>query len=160
MNKIHRAFFVGLLCFCRLFAETPLNEGFTSIMGLLNNPVTFTTLVGELQASKVNAILEKRTGEKFTLLAPTDKAFTDFGQIGALRATPLYTEFMKFLILPGIWQRKRLRANRTAKTESGKVINTKEIGKILYSVETDNGIMHVIDSMVIHPDVKKKLNIK
>jgi hypothetical protein len=160
MSLIRLSLMISLLFATPLFAAAPSSDGFTTIMSILSTPVSFTTLTSEMQTSKVSAIIEKHTGEKFTLLAPTNKAFNDFGQIGALRGTPLYTDFLKFFILPGVWPRKRLRANRTAKTESGKPINTKDIGKILYSVETDNGIMHVIDTMVIHPDVKKKLGIK
>ena len=94
------------------------------------------------------------------MLAPTDVALNTFGQLGALRGTPLYEDFFKFHILPGIWQRKRLRSNRATKTLSEKTLQLKDIGKILYSIETDNGIIHVIEKVLLSPDVKKKLDIK
>lgn len=136
-------------------------DSFTSIMSTLSTPCTFTSLVSELQATKINTLLEKNAGDKkFTLLAPTDAALNAFGQLGALRGTPLNEAFLKFHILNGVWQRKRLRANRTAKTLAEKSLNLKDVGKILYSIETDNGIIHVIDKVLLHPDVKKKLHIK
>lgn len=139
----------------------PVIDGFTSIISVLSSPVTFGVLIGELQTSKVSSLLDKHTGDKkITLLAPTDKALNDFGQLGALRGTPLLEDFLKFHILEGTWSRKRLRSNRAAKTVGGKALQTKDLGKILYSIEVDNGMIHVIEKVVLHPDVKKKLNIK
>lgn len=161
----HRAIvFVSMLnalAFAAAPQATPQVDSFTSIMSVLSQPVTFGVLVGELQTSKVTKLLDKNTGDKkVTLLAPTDKALNIFGQLGALRDTPLIEDFLKFHILEGAWTRKRLRSNRTGKTLSGKILHTKDIGKILYSIETDNGMIHVIEKVVLHPDIKKKLNIK
>ena len=155
-------FVTGLLTIPPLFsADKRPADAFTSSMSVLRSPGTFTILVNELQATKVNALLEKNVGEKkVTLLAPTDVAFNAFGQLGALRGTPLDEAFLKFHILQGLWPRKRLRANRTARTLAEKPLNLKDVGNILYSIETDNGIIHVVDKVALHPDVKKKLNLK
>jgi uncharacterized surface protein with fasciclin (FAS1) repeats len=157
-----RLFITGLLTITPLFsADKNSSDTFTSSMSVLSNPGTFNILVNELQATKINTLLEKNVGEKkVTLLAPTDAALNVFGQLGALRGSTLDESFLKFHILYGLWPRKRLRANRTAKTLAEKPLNLKDIGKILYSIETDNGIIHVIDKVVIHPDIKKKLNLK
>lgn len=136
-------------------------DGFTSIMSVLNNPGSFSVLVGELQSSKTSMLLDKNSSDsKITLLAPTDKALNDFGQIGALRGTPLLELFLKHHMMSGRWDRKRLRSHRTAQMISEKQMNLKDIGKIAYTVETDNGIIHVIHKVVLHPEVKKKLGIK
>lgn len=136
-------------------------DSFTSIMTVISTPTTFDLLVGELMSAKVNLLLNKAIGDKkVTLLAPTDKALNAFGQIGALRGTPLLEQFLKFHMLEGAVTRKRLRSNRTVKTLSGKTLQTKDIGKISYSIETDNGMIHVLEKVVIHPDVKKTLKIK
>lgn len=145
-----------------VFAAAPQNiDGFTTIMSALNNPVSFGALVGELQNSRTNILLERTsTNDKITLLAPTDKALNDFGQVGALRGTPLLEKFLKHHMIEGRKDRKWLRSHRTAQMMSGKQINLKDIGKIAYTIETDNGIIHVIHKVVLHPDVKKKLGIK
>ena len=144
-------------------AKTDL-EGFNSIMSVLRTPATFSVLLGELNTTKVNAFLEQHKGEtKQTLFAPTDDAFNIFGQIGVLRGTPMGNELIKYHIIEGTsWQRKQLRngSRKSAKTLSGKTLNFKDIGKILYSIETDNGIIHVIDKVLVPEDIKKKLNLK
>ncbi|MBM3886470.1 fasciclin domain-containing protein [Candidatus Dependentiae bacterium] len=159
---IKTLFIVGLCLTTPAYnQENAIVDSFTSIMTILRSPVSFAVLVGELQATKIGALLEKKQGEKkVTLLAPTDTAFNAFGQLGALRGTPLIEDFLKFHILQGAWNRKRLKANRTAKTLADKPLNLRTIGKILYSIETDNGIIHVVDKVALHPQVKKKLNIK
>ena len=161
MYKSLALFLFGLSCEIA-FAAAPQNiDGFTSIMSALNNPGSFSVLVGELQSSKTAMLLDKiNTKEKMTLLAPTDKALNDFGQIGALRGTPLLEQFLKHHMIEGLKDRKWLRSHRTAQMLSGKQINLKNIGKIAYTIETDNGIIHVINKVVLHPDVRKKLGIK
>ena len=160
-----RAVILILLIGSRMFAAAPAPpenvDGFTSIMYILRNPTSFNVVVGELQTTRLDALLEKNRGnEKITFLAPTDQALNFFGQLGALRGTPLLESFLKFHMLDGLWTRKRIRANRTARTLSGKPLNLRDIGRILYSIETDNGMIHIIEKVVLHPDVKKKLNIK
>ena len=136
-------------------------DEFTTIMSVLNNPVMFSVLVGELQSTKTNALLEsKDPNSKITLFAPTDKALNDFGQIGVLRGTPLLAQFLKQHMISGRWDRNRLRSRRTAQMMSGKQINIKDIGKIAYTVETDNGIIHVIHKVILNAEIKKKLGIK
>lgn len=142
-------------------ASQEVADQFVSIMSIIRFPATFQVFASELQLSKVCVFLEKNEGNiKYTCFAPTDAAFNQFGKIGVLRGTPLYEEFLKFHILPGLWTRKKIQSNRTAKTMATRQLNLREVGKILYSIETDNGILHIIEKVLIHPDVKKKLDIK
>lgn len=133
----------------------------TTIMSVLSNPGMFSLLVSELQSTKTSSLLERNISDsKVTLFAPTDKALNDFGQIGALRGTPLLVDFLKQHMIAGRWDRNKLRSRRTAQMMSGKQINIKDIGKIAYTVETDNGIIHVINKVILNAEIKKKLGIK
>ena len=161
MKKIFGLLVAGLFL-SPVFAAAPQNpDGFTSIMTILNSIGSFSILVGELQSSKINVLLEKNAGDsKMTLLAPTDKALNDFGQLGALRGTPLLEQFLKHHMISGRKDRKWLRTHRTAQMMSGKSMNLKDIGKIAYTIETDNGIIHVIHKVILNAEVKKKLGMK
>lgn len=127
-------------------------------------------------------------GATFTILAPTDRAFDAFGKIGLLRspdpripitsfdptdpypskpsASPdtkkqdAYIKFAQYHIIKGkVSQDQIRRRRRSIRTLAGKRLNPNEIREILFSIHLHSGIIHVIDKVLINPDLKKFLKI-
>ncbi len=129
----------------------------------------------------VQDILLKRL-EKYTIFAPTDYAFNVFGKVGFLQEKgreELFTKFIKAHILKGVVRRKQMKSQtRPFRTEAGSKVrlwvdykqkvfyvyarrdaSVNERAKILYSVETDNGMVHVIDKVLVFNQLKDNLDV-
>ncbi|MFH1831304.1 MAG: fasciclin domain-containing protein [bacterium] len=123
-------------------------------------------------------ILVKRF-DKYTIFAPTDAAINGFGKIGLLRDPgndKLFLDFVKSHIIAGSISRSGLRslssgiktltdnkiyvaeANKTFYVYSISHLPSLERAQVLYSVEVDNGIVHVIDKVLIQPALKARLD--
>lgn len=138
--------------------------GSTSIMYYLSNAGIFnqfSNLLVEAQAdtwlNKVNLVGAENG---FTVFAPTDKAFFDFGRIGILRGTPekraFLEKFIKFHIVPRKLTRAQIRPGSKNRfdTLTEKKLDIGMIGTVLYSVEVSNGVIYVVDSVLINPELK------
>ena len=136
----------------------------TSIMYYLSNAGLFnqfSNLLVEAQAdtwlSKVNLFGAE---DGFTVFAPTDKAFFDFSRIGILRDAPekrpLLEKFIKFHIVPRKLSRSQLRPKSGSRfdTLAEKKLDVNAIGTVLYSVEVSNGVIYVVDKVLVNPDLK------
>jgi len=121
----------------------------------------FTTLAAALEAA---GLVETLKGEgPFTVFAPTDDAFAKLpeGTVEALLADiPQLTEILTYHVVPGKVMAADVVELQSANTVNGlpvyikvadgKVfINGAEV--IITDVEADNGVIHVIDSVILPP---------
>lgn len=127
----------------------------------------FTTLVAALQAAGLDGTLDDENAE-FTVFAPTDDAFNLLGQdaIDSLLAdTETLTDILTYHVLSGEVDASHAitLAGSTVEMVNGDsiglsldnedlLINTSTV--IIADVEADNGIIHVIDAVLIPPAEK------
>ena len=127
----------------------------------------FTTLVAALQAAGLDGTLDDENAE-FTVFAPTDDAFNLLGQdaIDSLLAdTETLTDILTYHVLSGEVDASQAisLAGSTVEMVNGDsiglsldnedlLINTSTV--IIADVEADNGIIHVIDAVLIPPAEK------
>jgi len=127
----------------------------------------FTTLVAALQAAGLDATLDDENAE-FTVFAPTDDAFDLLGQdtIDSLLAdTETLTDILTYHVLTGEVSASQAisLAGSTAEMVNGDsiglsldgddlLVNTSTV--IITDVQADNGIIHVIDAVLIPPAEK------
>ena len=123
----------------------------------------FDTLVTALEATGLDAVLQDESA-KFTVFAPTDDAFAALGEetINALLADPAtLTDILLYHVLPGavyeaeqvlnsdfIFMANDVRVKFTV-DEGNVFINDAQI--IVTDVEASNGIIHVIDTVLVPP---------
>ncbi|MFH0898745.1 MAG: fasciclin domain-containing protein [bacterium] len=129
--------------------------------------------------ASVQDVLLKRIN-KYTIFAPTDYAFNVFGKVGFLQVKGrevLFSKFVQTHIVEGKIKRDDMKPRtRPYKTVAGNTyiyVDYKQKGfyvyarrdapaderaQILYSVETDNGIVHVIDKVLIFEQLKSNLD--
>lgn len=112
----------------------------------------FTVLLKALSITKLDQALESG---KFTLMAPTDDAFAKL-PAGVLESLIQNPEALKSILLfhvgTGAQTLKSIQSISGLKTLKGKFLTTEAIlnaGLVLTDVKADNGIMHVIDSVLI-----------
>ncbi len=121
----------------------------------------FTTLVAALQAAD---LVETLSGDgPFTVFAPTDDAFAKLpaGTVDALLADiPQLTEILTYHVVAG-----KVMAADVVKLDSAKTVNGLPVyvkvdnGKVFINgaevlitdIEADNGVIHVIDSVILPP---------
>jgi uncharacterized surface protein with fasciclin (FAS1) repeats len=124
----------------------------------------FTTLVSALQATGLDSTLAD-TNSKYTVFAPTDEAFALLGQdaIDALLAdTDVLTDILTYHVIMGevdaataldLTGSKAMMVNgdEVGLSLSGDslLINTATV--ITTDIQTDNGIIHVIDAVLLPP---------
>lgn len=119
---------------------------------------TFTTLVAAVEAA---GLVETLTGEgPFTVFAPTDEAFAALpeGTVeGLLNDIPALTEILTYHVVPGAVMSTDLSDGMMATTVQGSDI-TVSLGEsvmindatvVAADIETSNGIIHVIDSVIL-----------
>ena len=127
----------------------------------------FTTLVAALQAAGLDGTLDDENAE-FTVFAPTDDAFNLLGQDvidGLLADTETLTDILTYHVLSGEVDASHAisLAGSTVEMVNGDsiglsldnedlLINTSTV--IIADVEADNGIIHVIDAVLIPPAEK------
>lgn len=112
----------------------------------------FTTLLKALEITKLDQALESGT---FTVMAPTDEAFAKL-PAGVLESLIQNPEALKSILLfhvgAGAQSLKSIQSISGLKTLNGKFLTTKAIlnaGLAVTDVKADNGIIHVIDSVLI-----------
>lgn len=121
----------------------------------------FTTLVAALQAAD---LVETLSGDgPFTVFAPTDDAFAKLpaGTVDALLADiPQLTEILTYHVVAGKVMAADVVALDSAKTVNGLPVYVKvDNGKVFINgaevlitdIEADNGVIHVIDSVILPP---------
>ena len=139
----------------------PAPEASNTIVDVAVADGRFTTLAAALEAA---GLVETLKGEgPFTVFAPTDDAFAKLpeGTVEALLADiPQLTEILTYHVVPGKVMTADVVELQSANTVNGlpvyikvadgKVfINGAEV--IITDVEADNGVIHVIDSVILPP---------
>ena len=136
----------------------------TTIVDAAVNDGNFTTLVAALQATGLDTTLAD-TDAKFTVFAPTDKAFALLGQdtIDALLAdTDKLSDILTYHVISGEVDAAAAiaLAGTTVDMVNGDavglsldgdklLVNTATV--IITDIQTDNGIIHVIDAVLLPP---------
>jgi uncharacterized surface protein with fasciclin (FAS1) repeats len=124
----------------------------------------FTTLVTAVQAAE---LVETLKGEgPFTVFAPTDDAFAALPE-GTLETLLLpenkqqLTDILLYHVVPGQVMAADVTAltsattvlgkDATIKVEDGKVFLNDNVEIIITDIETSNGVIHVIDTVLLPP---------
>jgi len=121
----------------------------------------FTTLVTALQAAN---LVETLSGEgPFTVFAPTDEAFAKLPEgtlEGLLADVPALTDVLTYHVVPGKVMAVDVVGLDTADTVQGQaiditvdgdVVKVNDAQVIITDIETSNGVIHVIDSVILPP---------
>lgn len=132
-----------------------------TIVDVAVNDGRFTTLTTALQAAN---LVETLQGEgPFTVFAPTDDAFAKLpaGTVeGLLQDIPTLTDILLYHVVPGAVTSDQVVNLTSADTVLGKPISIKvEDGKVfineaqvvIVDIVTKNGIIHVIDAVLLPP---------
>ena len=121
---------------------------------------SFTTLVAAVQAA---GLVDTLKGEgPFTVFAPTDAAFAALpaGTVeGLLADIPTLTGILTYHVLPGAVMSSALSEGRTAATVNGANVtftlaNGPQINGaniVMTDIQTSNGVIHVIDAVILPP---------
>lgn len=126
----------------------------------------FTTLVAAVQAA---GLAETLSGEgSFTVFAPTDEAFAKLpeGTVEALLGDiPALTDILLYHVVPGKVMAADVAGLSSADTVLGKPVAIKvDMGKVyiieaqvlITDIEASNGVIHVIDSVILPPAEEAK----
>lgn len=119
---------------------------------------SFKTLVAAVQAAGLGETLSGPG--PFTVFAPTDEAFAKLpaGTVqGLLKDIPKLTQILTFHVVPGKLMAADVAGLTSAKTvqgqnltiaaQNGVTINGANV--ITPNIETDNGVIHVIDQVIL-----------
>jgi uncharacterized surface protein with fasciclin (FAS1) repeats len=148
-----------------LAATTALSApAFAQEMNIVETAVeagSFTTLVAAVEAA---GLVETLSGEgPFTVFAPTDEAFAALpeGTVeGLLADTEALTAVLTYHVVPGAVMSGDLSDGMTAATVNGADIEVGiDMGTVTINgatvttadIETSNGVIHVIDSVILPP---------
>ncbi len=119
---------------------------------------TFNTLVAAVKAA---GLVETLSGPgPFTVLAPTDEAFAKLpaGTVeGLLNDIPKLTAVLTYHVLAGKFMATDVIKLASAKTVNGQSVTIATINGVTVDganvvktdIETDNGVIHVIDSVIL-----------
>lgn len=119
---------------------------------------TFKNLVAAVEAA---GLVETLSGAgPFTVLAPTDDAFAKLpaGMVDALlKDIPKLNQVLTYHVLPGKVMAADVVKLTSAKTVQGKSVTIATINGVKVDganviktdIETDNGVIHVIDSVIL-----------
>lgn len=119
---------------------------------------TFTTLVAAVKAA---GLVETLSGPgPFTVLAPTDEAFAKLptGTVeGLLNDIPKLTAVLTYHVIAGKFMAADVIKLSSAKTVQGQSVTIASINGVKVdganvvktNIETDNGVIHVIDSVIL-----------
>lgn len=119
---------------------------------------TFNTLVTAIKAAELVETLSG-TGP-FTVLAPTDEAFAKLpaGTVeGLLKDIPKLKAILTYHVIAGKFMAADVIKLTTAKTVNGQSVMIASINGVTVDgakvikadIETDNGVIHVIDSVIL-----------
>lgn len=113
----------------------------------------FTTLLTALDAAGLKSVLQ---GEgPFTVFAPTDEAFANLpeGTLDALLAdTDALAGVLKYHVVSGRLMAKDVLASKTLDTVEGSKLPVASLDVKATDVQAGNGVIHVIDSVLIPPE--------
>lgn len=129
-----------------------------SIVDIAVNTEGFSTLVAAVQAAGLVDALA--TGGPFTVFAPTDDAFAKLppGTVQTLVDNPpQLARILKFHVVSGLWRKADLATtdSLTSLESSPIPIRVEPIFEVKNStvlaadIEADNGIIHVIDTVIL-----------
>jgi transforming growth factor-beta-induced protein len=122
----------------------------------------FTTLVAALQAAELVDTLS--SDGPFTVFAPTDDAFAALpeGTVDALLAdVPALTDVLLYHVVPGNVPAAEVVTLSSANTALGQPVNisfdgtnvkVNEAQVIITDIQASNGVIHVIDTVLIPPN--------
>jgi transforming growth factor-beta-induced protein len=145
----------------------PSDESATEAMDIVDTAVAdgrFTTLVTAVQAAE---LVDTLKGEgPFTVFAPTDDAFAALPE-GTLETLLMpdnkqqLTDILLYHVVPGQVMAEDVVGLNTATTvlgkdadirvENGKVFLNENVEVIITDIETSNGVIHVIDAVLLPP---------
>jgi uncharacterized surface protein with fasciclin (FAS1) repeats len=119
---------------------------------------SFKTLVAAVQAAGLGATLSGPG--PFTVFAPTDDAFAKLpaGTVeGLLKNIPKLTDILTFHVVPGKLMAADVVKLTSAKTVQGQNVTINALNGVTVNgakvitpnVETDNGVIHVIDQVIL-----------
>ncbi len=143
-------------------AEAPADEGPGTIVDIAVSAGNFETLVAAVSAA---GLVETLQGEgPFTVFAPTDEAFAALpeGTLEALLADPegQLTQILLYHVVPGKVMSSDLSDGMTAETVQGSpvtfsiadgVVKVNDATVIAADIEASNGVIHVIDKVILPP---------
>jgi uncharacterized surface protein with fasciclin (FAS1) repeats len=143
--------------------------GYTATKDIVDTAVaagSFNTLVTAVKAAGLVDTL-KSTGP-FTVFAPTDEAFGKLpkGQLDALlKDKSALSKVLTYHVVPGKVLAKDVAALSSARTVEGQSIDISTKGGVRVNnanviktdIMTSNGVIHVIDSVILPPDMAAKL---
>lgn len=151
-------------------AAAPEPEGVTTaqtqtIVAVASSNDNFSTLKAALEAAELTDTLAGQG--PFTVFAPTNAAFEALGKekIEALLKPENKDQLIKVLtyhVVPGQVMSADLKSGETKTVEGGEVTVTVKDGKVKVNnaqvtqadVKASNGVIHVIDTVLLPPDLK------
>lgn len=151
-------------------AAAPESQGVTTaqtqtIVAVASSNDNFSTLKAALEAAELTETLAGQG--PFTVFAPTNAAFEALGKekIEALLKPENKDKLIKVLtyhVVPGQVMSADLKSGETKTVEGGEVTVTVKDGKVKVNnaqvtqadVKASNGVIHVIDTVLLPPDLK------
>ena len=130
----------------------------SNIVETATNAGSFKTLVAAVQAAGLGATLSGPG--PFTVFAPTDEAFAELpaGTVqGLLNDIPKLTNILTFHVVPGKLMASDVVKLTSAKTVQGQNVTIASTNGVTINgakvitphVEADNGVIHVIDRVIL-----------
>ena len=129
-----------------------------TIVDFLAGSSQFSTLVTAVQAA---GLVDTLNSGEYTVFAPTNHAFAALpaGTLDAVLADKaLLTNILTYHVVPGSVDAATARSLTTATMANGKTVTIRSEGRklyindsrvVLYDVQTTNGIVHVIDAVLL-----------
>ncbi len=158
MKKLSVLTIIALLVSMPAFAQ---DSSTSTIVGTADADGRFTTLITALEAAGLSETLE---GEgPFTVFAPTDEAFAALpdGTVEGLLADPeALRNVLLYHVVPGEVPAEQVLGSGNVETVSGRQLDITVDGSsvrvndanvVATDVRASNGIIHVIDSVLIPP---------
>jgi uncharacterized surface protein with fasciclin (FAS1) repeats len=149
-----------------VFAATPAQQTDQTIVDIAVADGRFTTLVAALQAAD---LVDTLNGEgPFTVFAPTDDAFAALpeGTVDALLADiPTLTNILLYHVVPGkvlaadvvnLPSADTVLGEAVKITVDGGTVKVNDAQVIITDIEASNGVIHVIDAVLLPPEMTKK----
>lgn len=129
-----------------------------TIVDIAANTDGFSTLVAAVKAAGLVEVLQ--SNGPFTVFAPTDDAFAKLppGTIQTLvQNPPQLGRILKYHVVAGKYNQSDLKAQETLTSVEGSIIpldlsdafEVKNATVVMPDVEADNGIIHVIDNVIL-----------
>jgi uncharacterized surface protein with fasciclin (FAS1) repeats len=149
-----------------VFAASPAQQTDQTIVDIAVADGRFTTLVAALQAAD---LVDTLNGEgPFTVFAPTDDAFAALpeGTVDALLADiPTLTNILLYHVVPGkvlaadvvnLSSADTVLGEAVKITVDGGTVKINDAQVIITDIEASNGVIHVIDAVLLPPEMTKK----